>query len=51
MFSANPNELSRFKLDIRKNMARCILSPPKHIELLARTLPHSSNILFRSEKN
>ena len=41
LFSAALNELSRFKLDVRRNMARYVLSNSKRFGLLPKTLPHS----------
>ena len=51
MFSAAPNELSRFKLDVRRNMARYVLSNSKPFGLLPKTLPHSANFSLRSRKD
>ena len=51
MFSAAPNELSRFKLDVHRNMARYVLSYSKPFGLLPKTLPHSSNVPLRSQEN
>ena len=51
MFSAALNELSRFKLDVRRNMARYVLSNSKRFGLLPKTLPHSANFSLRSREN
>ena len=51
MFSAARNEWSRFKLDVRRNMARYVLSYSKLFGLLPKTLPHSANFSLRSRKN
>ena len=51
MFSAARNELSRFKLDVRRNMARYVLSNSKPFGLLPKTLPHSANFSLRSRDN
>ena len=50
MFSAAPNVLSCFKLDIRRNMARYVLSNSKPSGLLPKTLPHSANFSLRSRE-
>jgi len=51
MFSAAPNELGRFKLDVRQNMARYVLSNSKPFGLLPKTSPHYANIFLWSRKN
>ena len=51
MFSAAPNELSRFKLDVHRNMARYVLSNSKRFGLLPKTLPHSVGFSLRSQEN
>ncbi len=51
MFSAARNELSRFKLDVRRNMARYVLSNSKLFGLLPKTLPHSANLSLQSRDN
>ena len=51
MFSAAPNELSRFKLDVRRNIARYVLSNSKPFGLLPKTLPHSANFSLQSREN
>lgn len=45
MFSAAPNELGRFKLDVRQNMARYVLSNSKPFGLLPKTSPHYAKYL------
>ena len=51
MFSAARNELSRFKLDVRRDMARYVLSYSKPFGLLPKTLPQSANFSLRSRNN
>ena len=50
MFSAALNELSRFKLDVRRNMARYVLSNSKPFGLLPKSLPHYANFSLRSRE-
>ena len=51
MFSAVSNELSRFKLDVHRNMARYVLSNSKRFGLLPKTLQHSAKLSLRSRDN
>ena len=44
-------ELSRFKLDVHRNMARYVLSNSKRFGLLPKTLPHSVSFSIRSQEN
>lgn len=39
------------KLDVRRNMARYVLSNSKPFGLLPKTLPHSANLSLRSREN
>ena len=50
MFSAAQNKWSRFKLDVRRNMARYVLSNSKPFGLLLKSLPHYANFSLRSRE-